>query len=310
MGTVLRLDEMIGLTRQKAMARRDVAASKAEKERFPNTGFFGPGGLGKTTLGQAIALDLGVPCRVIEGAAIADRKACIEYIVTADRETPPSPFGWVLFVDEAHRLGATQEALYFIMTDWKVTSTSGDICFKPFTVMAATTHPNMLMSPFLSRLQNKWFLEPYSPYEMAQIVNMHLKDHRLNYDYLVVRKIASRCLGNPRIASNLCRTIRNTVVAKGRRVVNQLDCDEAFALEGIDELGLGREHVRYLTELFNANGTPKGLGAISGKLGLIDDVVAGSIEPVLLQLGFIDLTGRGRVLTRKGHLHLAQSGLV
>ena len=81
-------------------------------------------------------------------------------------------------------------------------------------------------------------------------------------------------------------------------------------LEGIDQVGLGRQHLGYLLELFNAQGVPKGLSALAGRLGLDEDVVSGSIEPVLLSLGMIDLTGRGRVLTKKGHLHLAQTGQI
>jgi Holliday junction DNA helicase RuvB len=302
-------DNMIGVPNLKRMAQRDIAASKATGEVFPHTGLFGPAGLGKTTFARCMAHELRSPFLEIEAAAIRNRDALIRMLKEGCDAAKRHNKNLVAFIDEAHRLGVLQEVLFYLLPDFYVTTTGGRIDFHPFTLVAATTNPNMLMTPFLTRLQNKWYMEPYSLDHVRRLVHAQLQQMKLDYDFLIVDAVAKRSLGNPRVAGNLCKKLRNTVLAKGRRRITDADCREMFSLEEIDDLGLNKQHVQYLVELLKANGVPKGLSALSGKLGLDEDVVAGSVEPALLQLGFVDSTSRGRILTPAGHLHLAQTGL-
>lgn len=302
------LDELTGLIHLKKMIKRDIKACLAMNEVFPHTGLFGPGGLGKTTVAQAMSKDLGYYFVQVEGAAIKTRDQLIGLLRDADQRARCLKRHLLFFVDECHRLGSMQEVLYYPMSEWRVTTSQGSIGFKPFTLVAATTHPNMLMSSFTTRLQNQWYMEPYELWAIRRIVASNLDEWGMSYDYDVVNKISLRSLGIPRNAIGLAKKVRNSVLAQNSKMMTSAACDETFALEGIDEIGLGPIHVRYLMELFNAQGVPKGLSAVAGRMGLSEDVVSGSIEPVLLNLGLIDLSCRGRVLTPKGHLHLAQSG--
>lgn len=304
------LDDLIGLPRLKQMAKRDIKACLSVGEVFPHTGLFGPGGLGKTAFAMAMAKDLGYYFIQVEGAAVKTREQLIGLLKRSSDYARSINKNLLFFVDECHRLGSMQEVLYYPMVEWRVTTMDGDISLAPFTLVAATTHPNMLMGSFISRLQNQWHLDRYDIVSMRSIIARQLDKWGLAYDFFIVDKIAQRSLGVPRHALSLCLKVRNAVLARGSRRVTDHDCVETFELEGIDELGLGEQHVKYLLELFNAQGVPKGLSALAGRLGLSEDVVSGSVEPTLLSLGMIDLTGRGRVLTQKGHLHLAQSGIL
>lgn len=299
------LDDLIGLTKLKKMAQRDIKACLRIGEVFPHTGLFGPGGLGKTAFAMAMARDLGYFFVQVEGAAIKNRDHLINLLRVADENASAVGQHLLFFVDECHRLGTLQEVLYYPMTDWRVTTAGGDVVFKPFTVVAATTHPNMLMGSFISRLQNEWHLDRYALHEIRKIVMIQFDKWDIDQDIQTADIIARRSLGVPRQAKNLCLKVRNTVLARGGSRVTPADCRDAFELEGIDAVGLGEQHIKYLKELFNSGGVPKGLSAISGRMGLSEDVVSGSIEPSLLSLGLIDLTGRGRVLTVKGRDHLA-----
>jgi Holliday junction DNA helicase RuvB len=304
------LDDLIGLTKLKKMAQRDIKACLRVGEVFPHTGLFGPGGLGKTAFAMAMAKDLGYFFVQVEGAAIKNREQLIHLLRTANENAVALGRHLLFFVDECHRLGTLQEVLYYPMTEWRVTTSGGDVRFQPFTVVAATTHPNMLMGSFISRLQNEWHLDRYDLHDIRQIVMRQFDKWGMKQDIQTADLIARRSLGIPRQAKNLCLKVRNTVLARGGDMVTPRDCEDAFELEGIDVLGLGEQHIKYLVELHNAGGVPKGLSAIAGRMGLSEDVVSGSIEPTLLSMGHIDLTGRGRVLTARGRDHLKANGVI
>jgi Holliday junction resolvasome RuvABC ATP-dependent DNA helicase subunit len=304
------LADLVGLNKLKRMAQRDIRACLRVNEVFPHTGLFGPGGLGKTAFAMAMAKDLGYFFVQVEGAAVNNRQVLISLLKRACDGAAAHDRRALIFIDECHRLGSLQEVLYYPMTEWRVTTTDGDIRLTPFTLVAATTHPNMLMGSFISRLQNQWHMERYELRDIREIIHRQFCAYGITCDHVYLDRIGKRSLGVPRQAKNLCLKVRNSVLARGGTRVTDRDCFETFDLEGIDQVGLGRQHIQYLLELFNAQGVPKGLSALAGRLGLDEDVVSGSIEPVLLSLGMIDLTGRGRVLTRKGHLHLAQTGQI
>lgn len=299
------LDDLIGLQRLRRMAKRDIRAALRSGEVFPHTGLFGPGGLGKTAFAQAMAKDLNYFFLQVEGAAIKNRKELLNLLVKGNENAIASNKNLLFFVDECHRLGTLQEALYYPMTDWRITTSSGEIRFNPFTLIAATTHPHMLMGSFTSRLQNQWYLERYSQHDIRKIVLKLFDKWGISQDIVTAGHIASRSLGIPRRAKNLARKVRNNVLARGGNRVTDADCFETFELEGIDEIGLDDRFIQYLHELASSD-SPKGLSAIAGRMGLSEDVVSGSLEPTLLSLGMIDLTGRGRVLTKKGHQHLSK----
>jgi len=301
------LDKLTGLTELKEMTRRDIKACLVTGEPFPHSSLFGPRGLGKTYYTECVAEELGSYFFPIEGTTVATKKALIDLLFLADREAVRHKKKLLFFIDEAHRLGKMQEALYYPLSKCYVQTKDGIVYLEPFTLFAATTHPNMLLPSFVSRLPNQWYLRRYDIEDMKIIVAEQLSKHQLTFDGEIVESIAARCLGIPRLAYSLCLKMRNAVLSRNTRCIEMGDCYNTFRIEGIDEIGLRRDHLAYMNELFKANGTPKGLGAISGRLGLDEDVVSGNIEPTLLEMELIDTTSKGRILTRKGFDHLSGS---
>jgi len=304
------LDSLIGLTTEKQRAFIDIKACRMTGEVMNHILLFGPGGCGKTSYARAIAEELDYHFVEREGASLKTRTQIIELLITSDAEAANNNKPLMLFVDEVHRLPiAQQEVFYYPMKEWRVTTADSIIEFNPFTLICATTRRDMLdENSFVSRFQNKWEIRPYDNLHIQEILASIFEKEKLEYDPQVIESIANRCLGIPRQASNLAMKIRNEVLASGSRRVTLQDIYKIFELEELDDIGLSSLHVRYLCELLKANGAPKGLRALSGKLSQNEDVIVGSVEPILLSLDFIDLQPRGRVLTQSGHCHLANNG--
>jgi len=309
-GRLPSFDEIVGCSSLKERAIRDIIASEEAGEVLPHIGLFGPGGLGKTTFAEAVAEKLKAFFFELEASAFKDVKGIKAKLQWFSETIQALRKPGVFFVDEAHRLGALQEVFYNPLQRFLLTTDVGVVRLAPFTCIVATTHPHMLTVSFRTRLPNKWYMHSYSIDEMRLMVYQMLKKKGMRFNFEVVKRIAARCLGNPRIASGLVGLVRNTALAERRRTVTVADCDKAFQLEGIDELGLTPLHVQYLTTLFNAGGIPKGVSAIAGKLGQDEDVISGFIEPQLLELQLIDTTSRGRILTTAGQAHLLGSNAV
>jgi len=305
-----KLQNLIGQKRLKNMIQRDITACRIAKEIFPHSMLLGPGGLGKTSFTEAIAHDLDYHFVMIEGAMVKTRKQMLHRLADASAKAEAYERPLLFFIDEVHRLAADpQESLYYPMTQWKITELDADI--PPFALFAATTHPHMLLRPFLSRIRNKWHLDRYSEDDIQLILLNEFDKYKLIIDAANLDKIAKRCLGIPRLATDLTLKVRNEVLCRGGELqVTAQDCDRTFSLESIDPIGLNAVQVKYLIVLYEAQGTPKGVGGLAGVLDRDVEVVCDSIEPVLLSLSFIDRTRSGRVLTAKGRKHLIKTGKI
>ena len=300
------LDSLIGLDDIKRIAHRDIQASKISGELFPNTLLAGNGGLGKTALAECVCFELGYHYDMIEGAMVKTRNALQQKLVGASNDAKSSGRRLLFFVDEVHRLPQEpQEALYYPMVNGQITGSN--VQLQQFSIFVATTQPHLLLGPFLSRLQNKWYLDRYNHNDICDMVSKWLNDVNLLYDITCINLIANRSLGVPRTAYNLVRKVRNEVLSRGgMQKVLVSDCLNTFVLESIDPIGLTRDQVRYL-QVLQKSGTPKGVGGLSGSLDRDAAVVSESIEPILLSLKFIDRTARGRMLTEKGYKHLVDT---
>lgn len=301
------LDQLLGLDDLKRVAARDIIASRRTGEQFPHTGLLGPGGLGKTTFAESMAHDLRYWFEMIEGAMCKTRKQAQDRLITACEVARSHGRPLLFFIDEVHRLGPEpQEALYYPMLNGTI---PGHGPLHKFSLFAATTHPHMLLTPFRSRLVNKWYFDRYTQSTILHMVVKYWRTKNLGYNREAAEMVAQRSLGIPRNAYNLASKVRNEVIACGGTEVTADICLTTFRLEGIDDIGLNRDQVKYLEVLATSpNGTPMGVGGLAGKLDREVVVVEDDIEPVLLSLGYVDRTARGRVLTLNGRLHLNRSG--
>lgn len=301
------LTSLVGLSTEKEKARIDIAACRVTGEIFPHCLLFGIGGTGKTSLARAIACELGYHFIEREAASLKTRSHIVDLLVSSDEEAKAAKRSLALFVDEVHRLPLLlQEAFYYPMKEWRITLKDGVVGFAPFCLIAATTRRDLLdEASFVDRFPNKWEIERYHVLHIEEILANYFRTVGLKYNSEVIACIAKRCLGVPRQAANLGLKIRNQALAHNRTQITKPDVYAVFHREGIDEIGLSQLHIRYMLELYRSKGQPKGLRALSGKLGQHDDVLIGTIEPVLMSLNFIDLNPRGRVLTDTGYKHLA-----
>ena len=302
------LSKLVGLKDLKEMAMRDIVASRILNEKFPNTGLFGISGVGKSYFAEAVAEELRYYFFQIEGSTVSTKREIVQLLSKADEMSKSEGMPLLFFIDEAHRLGKLQEVLYYPMTKHYIVTKDGIQQFSPFTVFAATTHPHMLLPSFIIRLTNQWHLYRYSHFEIYDVIAQEFDKYRIHAKPWLISVIAHRCLGIPRLAANLSMKIRNEVIHRSTingswAEVTEDDCYKTFDMENIDEIGLRADHINYLKELHDSD-VPKGIGTIAGKLGLDEEVVSGTIEPILLELHMIDLTNRGRIITEHGIEHL------
>ena len=305
-----RFDKLVGLTREKQKARIQIRACRITGDPFGHTLLFGIGGNGKTAFARCISEELNCYFVEREAAALRNRDQIVKLLVDSSAEAKKQRKPFILFIDEVHRLTLLlQEAFYYPMKEWRTTTNGGSISIGKFSLIAATTRIDMLdEASFIKRFQNRWELGRYHILHICEIVANVFRTQGLTYGPSEVRLVADRCLGIPRAACNLSMKVRDQVLAHGTRVVTSHDIMEVFRLEGIDVIGLTEVHIRYLNELERAQDCPRGLSALSGKLGQHVDVLTGHIEPALLALGFIDLHPRGRILTGDGRSHLLTAG--
>lgn len=301
------LNNLIGLFELKQLAQIDIESCKVTKKPFPHCIITGPGGLGKTALVNAIAEEMNYHLICVEAAAIKNRQKIIHRLQTAHDEANQAKKTLLFFVDEIHRLTVEcQEVFYYPMDKEKpfLTTDAGTVYFKPFSFFAATTRPDVLdQRSFVGRFDNVWQVKPYKVFEIGRILDIWFFENKLQIAPNITHKIAERSLGTPRQAIRIAQKIRNYCIGKRKSNVSLEDCNFIFELEKIDSIGLTELHLNYLEHL-SATGEPKGIDAIAGKIGQNKDVVLGVIEPVLLSLGFIDMTTRGRKITENGLNHL------
>lgn len=302
-----KLDEFIGQESLRANLRVFVKAAASRGDAMDHVLLFGPPGLGKTTLAQIIAKELGVGFRGTSGPVLAkagDLAAILTNLEPHD----------VLFIDEIHRLNvAVEEILYPAMEDRKLDLIIGEgpaarsvqIDLPPFTLIGATTRSGLLTNPLRDRFGIPLRLEFYNDKELTLIVRRSAALMKMKITEDGALEIARRSRGTPRIAGRLTRRVRDFAHALGSEVVDAKAADEALQRLDVDGAGLDgmdRRYLRCIAEHYA--GGPVGVETLSAALADQRDVIEDVIEPFLMQQGFVQRTPRGRVLSDKGYRYL------
>jgi len=300
-------DDFVGQAPLKANLKVFVAAAAARREALDHVLFYGPPGLGKTTLAQIVARELGVGFRATSGPMLAkagDLAAILSNLEAND----------VLFIDEIHRLNpAVEEILYPAMEDYVLDLIIGDgpaartvrIDLAPFTLVGATTRAGLLSTPLRDRFGIPLRLEFYTPEELVRVVMGTARKMGAPISEDGALEIASRSRGTPRIAGRLLRRVRDFATADGAATIDKTAAARALARLEVDPVGLDHSDRRYLKALIdNYGGGPVGLETLAAAIAEARDAVEDMIEPYLLQQGFIQRTQRGRVACARAYLHL------
>jgi Holliday junction DNA helicase RuvB len=279
-----------------------LAAAVKRKEALDHVLLYGPPGLGKTTLAQIIAAELGVNLKSTSGPVLEKPKD----IATLLTQLGPND---VLFIDEIHRLPAVvEEMLYPAMEDFKIDIIVGEgdqartitIPLAPFTLVGATTRAGALTAPLRDRFGIPGRLEFYTPEELAAIVARSAKLLGVSMTPEASLEVARRARGTPRIANRLLRRVRDfaDVCGDGTGQVSLPEAESALALLGVNSSGLDQQDLRLLNALAQA-GRPVGLETLAAALGETSDTLEDAVEPYLIQQGYLERTPRGRVATER-----------
>jgi len=302
-----RLADFIGQDKARTNLAVFIKAAIARKEALDHVLFVGPPGLGKTTLAQIVARELGVNFRATSGPVIAkagDLAALLTNLEARD----------VLFIDEIHRLNpAVEEILYPAMEDFKLDLIIGEgpaarsvkIDLVPFTLIGATTRAGLLTNPLRDRFGIPVRLDFYSERELEEIVHRGARVLGIGITADGANEIARRARGTPRIAGRLLRRVRDFAhVAKAEHIDRKI-ADRALSALEVDHAGLDAMDRRYLSTIAaNYAGGPVGIDTLAAALSEPRDAIEDIIEPFLIQQGFVQRTPRGRLLTSAAFRHL------
>ncbi len=301
------LQDFIGQPEARANLRVFIESARSRGEAMDHTLFHGPPGLGKTTLAQIVARELGVGFRMTSGPVLAkagDLAAILTNLEPRD----------VLFIDEIHRMNAAvEEVLYPAMEDYELDLVIGEgpaartvrIELQPFTLVGATTRLGLLTTPLRDRFGIPTRLNFYSTEDLETIVSANAVRLGVRMVGDGAAEIARRARGTPRIAGRLLRRVVDFAVVEGGGVVSRELADAALTRLGVDSLGLDGADRRYLALIAESySGGPVGIETLSAALSESRDALEEVVEPYLLQQGLIQRTPRGRMLTQGAWAHL------
>lgn len=301
------LDEFVGQAQARANLKIFIEAAKARSEALDHVLFVGPPGLGKTTLAQIMARELGVNFRATSGPVIAKAGDLAALLTNLEERD-------VLFIDEIHRLNpAVEEVLYPAMEDYQLDLIIGEgpaarsvkIDLAKFTLVAATTRLGLLTTPLRDRFGIPVRLQFYTVPELEHIVNRGARILGVGMAPDGAHEIAKRSRGTPRIAGRLLRRVRDFAVVAGVEHVDRALADRALSQLEVDGAGLDALDRRYLQQIaINFGGGPVGIETIAAALSEPRDAIEEIVEPYLIQNGFLQRTPRGRVLTPQAFSHL------
>lgn len=302
-------EEYIGQERLKKNLKLAIDAAKKRNEPIDHVLLYGPPGLGKTTMASVIANEMNVSLRVTAGPAI-ERAGDLASILTNLAD------GDILFIDEIHRLSrAVEEVLYSAMEDFKLDIVIGKgpaarsirLDLPKFTVIGATTRTGSLAAPLRDRFGHIHRLEFYTPQEIEQIVLRAAKILQSDIHPASAKLLSTRARLTPRIANRLLKRVRDYADVNGDGIIDTVMTTQALAMMEIDELGLDPADRNMLLSILETYGDKAvGLGTIAALTGDEANTIEEYYEPYLMQIGFIERTPRGRIVTPKAKKHLGK----
>jgi len=300
---VMELKEFVGQTTAVSSVSFSVEAAKKLGKMPDHMLFFGPPGLGKTTLARLVAQEVAANFVETTGNSLTNVKDVLNILLSFSRPT-------VFFIDEIHRIPKSVEELLYAPMDEQVirvmvgkNKTARIIKFdlQPFTLIGATTKISFLSKPFLSRFSIKISFNYYGEEEIGKIIKEELAQQGLDISAEALREIAKRSRGTPREALQICRRVVEYAALNHLETLDVGAIIDLFNLLNIDEYGLSpldKDYIRTLAETFK--GGPSGIRVLASALGMDVETLEGVVEPYLMMLGFVTVTSRGRKLTDKG----------